>query len=99
MLDLFLIILLIISISKPDVLLAKKVKESTTEEQKNTLAKNFRKIYGLLIATIECTALQRYIDSDFSFIFLLVSLVLLVLFFVFAIPAIKENREIVKNIK
>ena len=34
MLDLFLIIILIISIAKPDILLAKNVKEKASDEQK-----------------------------------------------------------------
>lgn len=43
MLDLFLIIILIISIAKPDILLAKNVKEKASDEQKQILVKNYRK--------------------------------------------------------
>ena len=53
MLDLFLIIILIISIAKPDILLAKNVKEKASDEQKQILVKNYRKIYAILIALFE----------------------------------------------
>ncbi len=98
MLDLILIILLIVSISKPDILLAKKVREKANEEQKSVLAKNIRKVYGFLIATIETVALRRYVDDDLGIVLLIVTIVLLVLFFVFAVPAIKENRKILKEL-
>ena len=39
MLDLFLIIILIISLAKPDILLAKKVKEKASDEQKKIIEK------------------------------------------------------------
>jgi len=47
MLDLFLIIILIISLAKPD-------------EQKQILVKNYRKIYAILIALFESLAIMRY---------------------------------------
>lgn len=99
MIDLILIILLIVSISKPDVLLGKKVKEKANEEQKNILAKNIRKTYGILIAVLESMAIRRYVDDDLGIVFLIISIVLLVLFFVFALPGIKENRRILKELK
>ena len=91
MLDLILIIFLIISIWKPEVLLAKKVREKADEEQKKILVKNLRKIYGVLIALLESAALMRYI----SVVGLVLVIVFLVLFFVFVVPAIKENRKII----
>lgn len=99
MLDLFLIIMLVISISKPDVLLSKKIKETANDEQKNILAKNLRKILGLMVATFECLALQRYVDNIFSTILLFVGIILLLLFFIFGIPAFKENKKIMKELK
>ncbi len=99
MIDLILIILLIVSISKPDILLAKKVREKASEEQKNILVKNIRKTYGFLIATIETVALRRYVDDDLGIVLLIVTILLLVLFFVFALPGIKENRQILKDLK
>ena len=60
MLDLFLIIILIISLAKPDILLAKKVKEKASDEQKQILVKNYRKIYAILIALFESLAIMRY---------------------------------------
>lgn len=99
MIDLILIILLIVSISKPDILLAKKVREKASEEQKNILVKNIRKTYGFLIATIETVALRRYVDDDLGIVLLIVTILLLVLFFIFALPAIKENRQILKDLK
>lgn len=99
MIDLFLIILLIVSISKPDILLSKKVKERANEEQKNLLAKNIRKVYGILIAVIETMAIRRYVNEDFSIILLIISIILLVLFFILAIPGIRENRKILKDLK
>lgn len=99
MIDLFLIILLIVSISKPDILLSKKVKERANEEQKNLLAKNIRKVYGILIAVIETMAIRRFVNEDFSIILLIISIILLVLFFILAIPGIRENRKILKDLK
>ncbi len=99
MIDLVLIILLIVSISKPDILLAKKVREKANDEQKNILVKNIRKTYGFLIATIETVALRRYVDDDLGIVLLIVTILLLVLFFVFALPGIKENRQILKDLK
>lgn len=99
MLDLILIILLIVSISKPDILLAKKVREKANDEQKNVLAKNLRKIYGFLIATIETVALHRYVDGDLEIVLHIVTIVIFILFCVFAIPGIKENRKILKELK
>ena len=40
MIDLILIIMLIVSLAKPDILLSKKMKEKATDEQKNILTKN-----------------------------------------------------------
>ena len=99
MLDLILIVLLIISIAKPDILLAKNVRVKANDGQKKILAKNLRKIYGTLIAIIELQAIRRYVDEDFGLILLIATIILLVLFFVFAIPGIKQNKEIVKNLK
>jgi len=99
MLDLFLIILLIISIFKPDIMLSKKTKEKASEEQKHTLAKNYRKIFGLCIATIELNALRRYVGEGMGIILLLATIVVIILFFVLAIPAIKENRKINKELE
>lgn len=99
MLDLILIILLIISIAKPDILLAKKVREKANEEQKNVLAKNIRKVYGFLIATIETVALHRYVDGDLEIVLHIVTIVIFILFCVFAIPGIKENRKILNELK
>lgn len=99
MIDLILIILLIISISKPDILLSKKVRDKANEEQKAILAKNIRKTYGFLIALIETTALCRYVDEELIIVLLIIAIILLVLFFIFALPGIKENRKILKDLK
>lgn len=98
MIDLILIIMLIISLFKPDVLLSKKVKQRASDEQKSTLAKNLRKTYGILIAVFESMALRRYVNEDFEILLLIVTIVLLILFFIFAIPAIKENSRITKEL-
>lgn len=99
MLDLILVILLIVSISKPDILLAKKVKEKANDNQKKIMAKNIRKIYGILIASIETVVLNRYVDGAIEILLLIVTIILFVLFFVFAIPAIKENKRIFNELK
>ena len=94
MLDLFLIIMLIVSFSKPDVLLTKKMKEAANDEQKAILTKNFRKIYAVFIGLIESLSLIRY----FAMVGIVLSVVCLVLVFVISIPAIKENNKIVKEL-
>lgn len=94
MIDLILIIILIISLSKPDILLSKKMKEKATEEQKRILTKNLRKIYAIMIATIESLALMRYTEM----VGVILAIVFIVLFFVISLPAIKENKKITKEI-
>ncbi len=94
MIDLILIIILIISLSKPDILLSKKMKEKATEEQKRILTKNLRKIYAIMIATIESLALMRYTEI----VGVILAIVFIVLFFVISLPAIKENKKITKEI-
>lgn len=94
MLDLILIIMLIVSFSKPDVLLSKKMREVANDEQKAILTKNLRKIYAILIGLIESVALIRY----FTMVGIVLSVVCLVLFLVISLPAAKENRKIVKEL-
>lgn len=94
MIDLILIIMLIISVSKPDILLSKKVKEKANDEQKNILAKNLRKTYGITIALLESAAIMRYSDI----IGAILAVVFIILFFVVSIPAIKENSRITKEL-
>lgn len=94
MLDLILIILLIMSISKPEVLLAKKIREKANDDQKKILVKNLRKIYGLMIGVFESLALIRYIQMVGIILFV----TFLILFLIIAIPAIRENSKIVKEL-
>ncbi len=94
MLDLILIIMLIVSLAKPDVLLAKKMKENASEEQKAILVKNLRKIYAIFIGVIESLALIRYTQI----VGIILVIVFAVLFFVISLPAIKENSKIVKEV-
>lgn len=94
MIDLILIIMLIISLSKPDILLSKKMKEKANEEQKKILTKNLRKIYAIMIATIESLALMRYTEL----VGVILAIIFIVLFFVISLPAIKENKSITKEI-
>ena len=94
MLDLILIIVLIVSLSKPDVLLSKKMKEKANDEQKAILTKNLRKQYAILVGLLESTALIRYI----GIIGTIIAIIFIVLFFKVALPAIKENSEIVKEL-
>ena len=99
MLDIILIILLIISLSKPDVLLAKKAKEKATEEQKAILVKNLRKIYAIFVALMESLALSvTFPNETVNTVARIVAVVFVVLFFVFAVPAIKANRKIMKEL-
>ncbi len=95
MLDLILIILILVSLAKPDILLAKKVKEKASEEQQLTMAKNLRKIYAILVGLIESIALMRYSIIPG----LVLTIAFLVLFFIFSVPAIKENSKIMKELK
>ena len=87
MLDLFLIIILIISIAKPDILLAKNVKE--------ILVKNYRKIYAILIALFESLAIMRYS----SIIGGVLAIIFIILFFTISWPATKQNKQILKELE
>ncbi len=53
MIDLILIIMIIVSLAKPDILLSKKMKEKANEEQKNILTKNYYKNKKLKFSNIE----------------------------------------------
>lgn len=95
MIDLILIIMLIVSLFKPNVLLSKKMKEKATDEQKNVLTKNLRKIYAIMVATFESLALMRYTEV----VGIILSVVFIILFFTISLPAIKENSKITKELK
>ncbi len=94
MIDLILIIMLIVSLSKPDILLSKKMKEKASDEQKKILTNNLRKIYAIMVATFESLALIRYTE----FVGSILTVVFIILFFVVSLPAIKENSKIVKEL-
>lgn len=95
MIDLILIILLIISIFKPDILLSRKAKERATEEQKKQLIKNIRLVYGLTVAMIESLAIIRYS----ALIGGVLSLIFIVLFFALALPGAIKNSKIMKELE
>ena len=94
-LDLFLIIILIISIAKPDILLAKNVKEKASDEQKQILVKNYRKIYAILIALFESLAIMRYSSIIGGFL----AIIFIILFFTISWPATKQNKQILKELE
>ncbi len=94
MLDLFLIIILIISIAKPDILVAKNVKEKASDEQKQILVKNYRKIYAIVIALFESLAIMRYS----TIIGLVLVVIFFILFFTISWPATKQNKQILKEL-
>ena len=94
MIDLILIIMLILSLSKPDILLSKKMKEKASNEQKSILTKNLRKIYAIMVATFESLALMRYNE----FVGIILVIIFVILFFVVSLPAIKENSKITKEL-
>ena len=94
MLDLVLIILLIISLFKPDILLSKKLKEKANDEQKKILTKNLRKIYAVTVASFESISLTRY-NILFGGILLIICLILL---FTISLPAAKENSKLIKEL-
>ncbi len=95
MLDLILIIMLIISLVKPDILLSKKIKEKATDEQKIIITKNLRKIYAIMVATFESVAIMRFNGVVGT----ILTIVFLILFFTISLPAIKENKRIIKELK
>ena len=95
MLDLILIIMLIVSLSKPEILLSKKIREKANEEQKDILSKNSRKQYSIIIGLLESAALIRYAET----IGAILGIVCIVLFFKMALPAIKENKAILKELE
>lgn len=94
MIDLILIIIIIVSLAKPDILLSKKMKEKANEEQKNILTKNLRKIYAIMVALFESLALMRYKET----VGIILTIVFIILFFVISVPAIKENSKITKEL-
>ncbi len=94
MLDLILIIMLIVSLAKPDILLSKKMKERANDEQKVVLTKNLRKIYAIMVAVFESAALMRYTEI----LGIILSIVFIILFFAISLPAIKENSKIIKEL-
>lgn len=94
MIDLILIIIIIVSLAKPDILLSKKMKEKANEEQKNILTKNLRKIYAIMVALFESLALMRYKET----VGIILTIVFFILFFVISVPAIKENSKITKEL-
>lgn len=96
MLNLILIVLLIISLSKPDILIAKKYREKANDEQKAILAKNLRKSYVVFICATETLGITRY----FGYLGVIPLVISVVLFFALSVRAgIKENRKIVKELK
>lgn len=94
MLDLILIIMLIVSLAKPDILLSKKMKEKANDEQKVLLTKNLRKIYAIMVALFESVALMRYTEI----LGIILSIIFIILFFTISLPAIKENSKIIKEL-
>lgn len=100
MIELILIIILIISLFKPEILLSKKMKEKANEEQKKVLTKNLRKIFAIVIVPISFDPIEKLgIMRDTSFLGLILAIVFFVLVFAVALPAIQENNRIVKEIK
>ena len=95
MIDLILIILLIVSLAKPDILLSKKIKEKANDEQKTILTKNLRKIYAIIVLAFESIAIMRYNQG----VGLILVIIFFVLFFVISLPATKENSKIIKELK
>ena len=94
MLDLILIIMLIVSLFKPDVLLSKKMKEKANEEQKIVLTNNLRKQYFVIVGLLESASLIRH----FGTVGRIIGIVFLVLFFTVCLPAIKETNKIAKEL-
>lgn len=95
MIDLFIIILLLVSLVKPEVLLSKKLKEEASESQKKILIKNIRKSYSLLVALIESMAISRYQET----IGWILTLIMAILVATIAIPAGMANKKIKEEIK
>jgi hypothetical protein len=91
--------MLIISFSKPEILLNRKMKEKANDEQKAILVKNIRKIYCISIVIIETGAMSRYASSDWTILILVALIVESILLFKYSIPAIKENRKIINELK
>lgn len=94
MIDLILIIMIIVSLAKPDILLSKKMKEKANEEQKNILTKNLRKIYSVIVALFESLALMRYTEI----VGIILAIVFIILVIIISVPAIKENSKITKEL-
>ena len=95
MLDLILIIILIVSLSKPEILLSKEMKEKANDDQKNALVSNLRKQYGIIVASLESLALMRHTEIIGG----ILAIVCLILLFKVAIPAKKEVAKIMKELQ
>lgn len=73
----------------------KKIIEKASEEQRNALIKDTRKIWSCSIGIFESFALMRYIGD----IGIVLVVVILILFGIFAVPAAIENSKILKELK
>ncbi len=98
MLTLVLLVFIIISYSKPELLISKKIKENATDEEKNIVSKNLRNIYITIILLIEGSSLisrTSGILQILGFVFAVIGIVCIVKF----IPKFKENKEILNKYK
>lgn len=96
MIDIILIIFLIVSWFKPEVLLSKKMKEKATEEEQKILVSNYKKYISCFILFLESYSIENNYSAGIGLILIIISFILLLKF---GWPAIKENSKIVKEIK
>jgi len=97
MISIILIILLIVSISKPDIFLSAKNKAKLSEEEIKKYANNSRKIYSIIIILFESTSLITYGSEILSIIGIIAAIVSIILFFKLSLPAIKENKAMLEK--
>lgn len=99
MLEILLVIMLIISLVKPESILSKKIKERANDEQKAILANNTRKIFPFVFVGFELTvgSLSRIISISET-VKIILMIIWLICVFVIIWPIAKESSKIRKEL-
>ena len=97
MLSLMLIVLIVLSIVKPDLMISKKLKELASDEQYEELVKYTRISNVFTLSMAEIALITPYYLED-SWLTIALYTVLLVLFFAFGLKKIKRAAQLRKEI-
>ncbi len=109
MIQLFLIISFLVAVIKPEIMVAKKIRDNMTENEKDVVVTNNRKIYLILLIIMVCWVIKDVLEKIFlknSDISLLIDIVTIgamiaaiVALVVIVIPVSKENKKIIKDVE